>query len=714
MTFTSRMHFIREINDDHIQIVEPGVRRNHRQGLSVLVDVVDSPHDIYDHLERIELANLSYSLKRGLTASIDHSNVSPFNKLIAHLYTSVKLIKKENRNVLVGHCSDFFSILSQIDMVCCTLNRIINDRCSLLWRNNKGPTSLEYVCCLHQDVWVTMAAFAFSIQELFNMIYLNSTISATKSNSYLWMIIKQISGHQKYVFPSILMRIEKHVEIRVHESAMAQYQRIFCSDSLIENGSFLNRRKSRRNSGETVISVAINSNNGLVNSHKNETLESIILNLVFGIVNEWVIIVSEKCETYSSVMILSSLFNSILDSILIYISFQKLRISRIGLANLQAIFVQIQNKVIYVRDELIRKNSNSSISDATFQLIQDKTPWIRVNCILQVLQTVSGRKGSKTTLLERRMSGGLGGEKIVGDRERQVDVSEVGAIPEPNDCASSMPSTAFLVNPSIQRSRSMTENFVEILKYLNPRRGSLPTNSGLSISVTSRLAKNKTTRSLPVITHRARASSNGIQADKALSDISMLHVLRQSSFRQSSNHSLDKEKEQLMDDHNYHDWNIHTARLVNRDIIYYVKHKMLTIVLHKLNIVHNMQVVVSVSSTERGKDKDENGCSNHNNNSNSNSNINRQATNQNNDNNEDPRINKYCLSKKEFELWSSLALTNQEFKRRFSDMGYGSCLGFLLTNKSTSLSPCIDPKNNIGNNVETDFTKLIRIDINNL
>mmetsp|Transcript_26186 Transcript_26186/g.25025 ORF Transcript_26186/g.25025 Transcript_26186/m.25025 type:complete len:574 (+) Transcript_26186:227-1948(+) len=361
------------------------------------------------HFEILSFADSSYSLKRGAgTISFvpDESNFNdnPFKSLLSHLELSLSLML-ENNSRNHSYCT---TKCTQIDQTIRTSLRIINNRCASLWRSDRESFLMQDSCLLYDDICFMIKNFDQLAISLKTFLVKRTGIASISSklrsrelphkirlceevgfdlNSNIWAIYNQLSALVSDIFPSIIVRIETTIGFHLTNES----KNIF--SVYLKRDSFSKATSKRVDENKRIDSILI----GILDK---KLLDSVAIR--------------EHCSFFSITNIISVGLNSMLQSLLVFISHNRIRFNHEGVIVLYSLIIKVQNLLLSIKQELV-ESRRCSHTDTNFSIVGDKDPWLKLSIILGILQTGKisstfisdnngGNNGNKTKALNQRES----------------------------------------------------------------------------------------------------------------------------------------------------------------------------------------------------------------------------------------------------------------------------------------------------------------------
>lgn len=370
---------------------------------------ISAEFGVKKHFEILTFADTSYSLKRGagtnsFVSSRSNYNDNPMKSLLSHLEISASFMIENN----IGDHSYCTTKCIQIDQIVRTSLRIINNRCSSLWRLDRESSFMQDSCLLYDDICFMIKAFdqlAMSLKTFMaRSIEMGSVTPKFRSrklldktrlyeevefglNSNILAIHSQLISLVSCIFPSIIIRIESAIAFHLTNES----KNIF--SEYLKHDSFSGVTSRRVGDG-------------------NKRNDSII----FGILDKKLlhpdfVAIREHCSFFPIMNIISVGLNSILQSLLVFILHNKLRFNHEGVIIFYSLIIKVQNRLLSIKQELLL-SKNCIHRDTNFSIIQDKDPWVKLNIILGILQTGKlspsfisdsngGNNGKKTKVLNK-------------------------------------------------------------------------------------------------------------------------------------------------------------------------------------------------------------------------------------------------------------------------------------------------------------------------
>jgi hypothetical protein len=345
------------------------------------------------HIEILNRANVTYTLRRGAVASTSQYdsrfyNLTSFRKLGHHLeYNVLQMLQSLTNDGCSRSQTAFFS--TNIDRSIRTVLRLLNYRASSLWRPDQKSPTLRDSCLLYDDVEYITRLFdklslslhrfmeknavsqpsslpSFKSAKL-SQISGNLRVSSHDENTYCWIIVTQLLKIRLTILPGIIGRIEKYS----HHYIIQETNGV-CS-ACLKRDSFLGSYRTVK----TVKNVPIRSELTLTDSLL-EVLDTKLFSPAA---------IMMRGENFLLVTrILSDGFNTALKAMLSYVLSKKLQFNQQGVIVLYATLQKFQNWILDVKGRLLL-SEHCCVTEGRFHVIQDNSPWIQANIILGILQT---------------------------------------------------------------------------------------------------------------------------------------------------------------------------------------------------------------------------------------------------------------------------------------------------------------------------------------
>lgn len=348
--------------------------------------------DIADDCRILCFALKMFTKKRGAlakTASSQSQSGSAFSSLLDRLKICLARIQlvlstKQSYSNLRVQMHLISPWVAQYERLLLNVVRVLNDRVAMLWRPKRSSDNealLGEAFILHQDIALSSSVLKSSLQIL---CYFQSDVSANmvirsppgkpagtdirctaKLSLISKSLISKILYFLKQLFPTITMRVESYVALRIKESVTG-----IVSGILDQNVRMYCVRSKDRSQLDHLILIRT----------LNERINSTVVTSLFN----------SNCTLFSKNRLLSATLGSCCESLLMYILEKRCRFNAHGVLTL---YSQLQELLVCAG-----KIKEALLLPMSSLVVQNQVPWNRANAILQVLvvatATVSNNNNS--------------------------------------------------------------------------------------------------------------------------------------------------------------------------------------------------------------------------------------------------------------------------------------------------------------------------------